>query len=131
MDEERLQSPSEARARKRGRSAGQHGIDQLTRKVVKACKGKAFTTATVNACTRKMATKSRSDKKHCDVVREVVDNLVRGRVVEEVREQGPARRGPPVKQFRWRPWAEIMRDPASEPFRRRLGLVEADFAASE
>ena len=127
MDEERLQSPPEARARKRGRSAGQHGIDQLTRQVVKACKGQAFTTASVNACTRRMATKSRGGKKHRDLVREVVDSVVRGRVAEEVKEHGPARRGPPVEQFRWRPWTEIMRDPASEPLRRRLGLVEADF----
>ena len=95
--------------------------------VVQKCKGEGLTSKGVNAAIRNLKYTINSERKCGEIVEDVLNRLIDGGLAEPL-EEGVVRRGRRVRQCRWKAWAAIQGNPASDDFRARLGLGEDDFA---
>ena len=106
------------------------GLDRVLHIVVQKCKGDGLTSKGVNTAIRNMRYTTNSEKKCCEVVNLVLDTLIKGGLAEDEEEGGDRRvsKGRRVRRCRWKAWADIQGNPASDAFRARLSLGPDDFA---
>ena len=102
------------------------GIDRLLASVLQKCNG-VWTSKDVNLAMRNMRCTGSQDRRPSEVAADVIERLVQGGLAEDFREEGPARRGRSVRVLRWKKWADIQANAASDAFRGRLGLGEDAF----
>ena len=104
-------------------------LEHVLHQVVRRCKGNGLTSARVNVAIRNLKdTKylGNGKKTTAEVVDLVLKHLIDGGLAEDV-VTGRARPGRRVRTCRWKQWAAIRGNPASDAIRERLGLVESDF----
>ena len=103
-------------------------LDRVLHVVAKRCKGECLTSKHVNKAVRNLRYIHQSGKSAAQVVDDVLSRLVEGGLAEDVEEGGrKVRKGRPVRRCRWKAWAAINGNPASNAFRLSLGLGEDDF----
>ena len=103
------------------------GLDNVIGSVIRKCKGVGLKSNIVRHAVRNLQYTARNGMKPAEVADLVLNQLIDGGLLEEVKD-GANRKGRHVRHCRWKPWAAIRGDPASDAFRARLGLGEADFA---
>ena len=118
----------EHKGRMQANKPPREGLDHLCRVVAQKFKGLPFTNSGVNAALRNRAYTVLSEDKPSQVVDTVLNLLIDGGLAEPVEETAIRRRGRPSRRCRWKAWAAIRGNPASDAFRERLGLGEDDFA---
>ena len=102
-------------------------LDRVLQSVVQKCKGGALTSKGVRSKLRHTRYILDGETTCSELVDYVLDRLIDGGLAEALEEES-ARRGRPVRRCRWKTWAAIKDNPASDAFRARLGLGEDDFA---
>ena len=103
------------------------GIYRLLVVVVQKCHG-VWTSKDVNLAIRNMRYTGSQDRQTSEVAADVIQSLVQGGLAEVIREEGRSRKGRSVQVLRWKPWAEIQGNAASNAFREHLGLGEGGFS---
>ena len=106
------------------------GLDRVLHIVVQKCKGDGLTSKGVRAAIKNLKYTANCEKKPFELVDVLLDRLVDEGLAVAV-EEGPGRKrqkGRRVRQCRWKAWADIQGNPASDAFRARLGVGENDFA---
>ena len=107
------------------------GLDRVLYHVVQKCKGDCFTSRAVNLAIKNLKYTTNSDKTPSQVAALVVNRLIEGGLAEDVEDcggRGSGKKGRKLRKCRWKPWAAIQGNPASDAFRSRLGLGADDFA---
>ena len=103
------------------------GLEHVLYFVVQKCKGAELTSASVRPAIKNLKYTNTGDKKAHEVANVVLNRLIEGGLAEPAEEDG-ATRGIRVRRCRWKSWADIQGNAASDAFLVRLGLGADDFA---